>query len=76
MTKAATPQQIEAYRLVYIHGCTHTEAAELMECGRSNVTHLLKTLKKYYSWLFVEKKPKNRRFSFQKHTDSQPIRRF
>jgi len=40
------------------------------------VTHLLKTLKKYYSWLFVEKKPKNRRFSFQKHTDSQPIRRF
>jgi predicted DNA-binding protein (UPF0251 family) len=73
--KQPTPKQIEAYRFVYIHACKHAEAAKLMGCSRSNVTHLLKKLKKNNPQLFAKK----RHFStlpLQESTDSQPVRKF
>jgi len=47
-----TKRQVEAYRYVYLHGCSHDEAAGLMQCSRSNVTHLLQRLKKRYPRAF------------------------
>ncbi len=47
-----TNRQIEAYKFVYIYDCSHSEAAMLMGCSRSNVTHLLLRLKKLKPHLF------------------------
>ena len=49
-----TPQQIEAYRFVYIHDCTQTQAAALMGCTRQNVNQLIKRLKKSNPQLFPQ----------------------
>ena len=76
MAKKPTAKQIEAYRLVYIHDCKHAQAAELMRCSRSNVSHLLKNLKKHNSALFIKNKPNNRIFSLNQNHDSQIIRKF
>lgn len=54
MVRKPTPQQIEAYRFVFINDCTHREAAMLMGCTRSNVSHLIKKLKKSNPHLFLK----------------------
>jgi len=59
-----TARQIEAYKFVYIYECKHEEAARLMECGRSNVTHLLLRLKKIRPYIF----PPKRHIRIETHT--------
>ena len=44
-----TKKQLDAYRLVYIHGCTHAEAGAMLGIGRSSLTERLSRLKKLLS---------------------------
>ncbi len=50
-----TYRQREAFRLVYIQGCSAAEASRLMGCSRANVNQLLGKIKKIYPALFTEK---------------------
>lgn len=73
--KKITDRQIEAYKFVYIYDCKHEEAAQLMGCSRSNVTHLLLRLKKLKPHLF----PPKRHITVETYTDthnSQTIVKF
>jgi len=71
-----TPQQAEAYRFVYIHQCTHEQAAKLMACSRINVTRLLLRLKKTNPQLFTSKQAKINIIPYDPSLDSHVIDKF
>lgn len=49
-----TDRQIEAYRLVRIHQCTHKEAGIMLGVSRSAVSHLISRLQLMRPDLFCE----------------------
>ena len=73
-----TPRQIEAYRLVHIHGCTQEEAGKMMGVDRSCVTHLLIKLKSLRPDLFEKTKKVNweKMLSYDETKDYKIIHRF
>lgn len=71
-----TPQQINAYRFVFIHDCTQAQAALLMGCSRPNVTQLIKRLKKSNPQLFLNNKPKIHLIQYHTYLNSQIIDKF
>ncbi len=71
-----TPQQINAYRFCYIHQCTQAQAAKLMGCHRTNVTHLLKRLKKTNPQLFPVNGIKISIIQYRTFLDNQVLDKF
>jgi predicted DNA-binding protein (UPF0251 family) len=71
-----TPQQIEAYRFVFIHDCTQRQAAALMGCSRQNVNHLLITLKKSNPQLFPTNGVKISIIQYRPFLDNRVVDKF
>jgi predicted DNA-binding protein (UPF0251 family) len=52
LIKMPTERQIEAYRLVHIHGCTQEEAGRMMGVSQPAISYLLRSLSRTRPDLF------------------------
>jgi len=71
-TAGPTARQIEAFRLVYINGCTQTEAGKVLGISQQAVSRLLRRSEKWSKNRHVftthQKRKKWRSYSNNKHS--------